>query len=149
MALGLQESNTPHILNDLHTAIGLKYVRLNFNICIRNDVDWLTSLSGPQIAVQNSSPRVDLHLEVYLDQMAPEKHNICELEERISLILRQVDGRWMQRQISPFRGEKVYKIDYQILLHDYENFVEKLHQYALTQLDREFTEVLEAKLTED
>ena len=143
MALGQLESNTPNILNDLHAAIGLKYIKLNFNIEVRESIDWAMVISGSPVGIHNDPPRVDLRLEVYLDQMAPEKHNIAEIEKRIAAVLEAVDGRWMQRQISPFRGEKIIKIDYQIMLADYNNFIEKLHQYALTQVDIEFREVLE------
>lgn len=143
------QTNEPNILNDLHTVIGLKDVRISYSISVHQDIHQDMGWNGPSIHSYMGHPDTDLHLELIVNQMSmtDKKDLFQKIEERLFLMAQNSEAIFVQRQVSPFREEPVYKIDYKFKLKDHDSFITKLHEYALTQMDIEFREALEDELT--
>ena len=99
----------------------------------------------------NGSPDVDLDLKFYIDQnaMLSKEDLFTSIENKLCDMLQVVDGVFTQRSVIPYGESKAITVGYSVKLSDYDNFVSKLNKMARSQVDREFTKVLEAKLTED
>lgn len=143
-------SNEPDINRDLIQALGKDYIAIDFRVHQQFNADPVWTING-QVIHHQGTPEVTLHLAIHIDQRAVvTRDELYDLEQQVSATINAVDGHFTQRTIEPFRQkDEVFRLTYTIKLKSYENFVQKLHKYALTQLDREFTKLLEAKLTED
>lgn len=144
-------SNDPDILSDLNSIINLKYATVSFTVTRRECTAafWGTGYSSPVMAMPTYED-VDLRLSVMISQKSIlVKEDVFQhLESRIGGMCHHVGGMFLGRSVQPFDGKDVYLVEYSIKLTDYDNFTTKLHQMALTQLDREFIEVLEQEIAE-
>lgn len=150
--MGLQvNSNEPNVNRDLIQALGKDYVAIDFRVHQEFNHDPVWTMNGQVIRTYNGPADVTLHLVIYIDQRAQvNRDELYDLEQQVSTTINAVDGRFIQRTIEPFRDkDNTIRLTYTVKLTSYEDFTQKLHKYALTQLDREFTKLLEAKLTED
>jgi len=148
--VSVQQGSNDQLTRDIVNVMGLgNNIQVYYTINARNNVDTMFSIGRGSVHQYMGAPDVDLDLDIYVNQMSLlKKEDIFQkLEERISAMLHHVQGVFLQRQISPFRGEPIYRIQYKIKLMDYDSFSTKLHEYAMTQLDLEFREVLEETLT--
>ena len=70
-----------------------------------------------------------------------------QLELEVTSLCQAINGHFQSRETEPLRDRPYMQLSYQISLGDYENFVDLLHKYALIQMDKDFTEILEKTLT--
>jgi hypothetical protein len=96
--------------------------------------------TGPTIA--------ELELRFFIDQMSerPTLLILGDLENRITQFISQVNGVYLSRNVEI--GERKV-VDYKFRLNDYDSFYESLTLLSRKRLDKEFTEALESKLSED
>ena len=152
MALAQQvSSNSPDIISDLNVVLGCKYTKIQYNLSIRENIFQSQGMSGQMVGFHNGAPSVDLDLKFYIDQSAllSKEDLFTSIENKLCEMLTTVDGVFTQRSVQPFGETKAITVGYSVKLSDYDNFVSKLNKMARTKTDREFTKVLEAKLTED
>lgn len=90
-----------------------------------------------------------LHITFYINQLATlEKKDIFQiLEEKIGDISFHGNSRIRQRYMNQEHSEN-YKITYEIIFHDFEEFGKGIKHFAKLKADKEFIQALEAKLQE-
>lgn len=143
--------NDSKIYTDLVNVLCCKHTRLDFNIYTRENDDIALNMTGSPINMGMSKPTIDLNINIYVDHHAvvdSPDDILQKVEERVGAMVHEIQGLFIQRLVQPFREQFIYKISYKIRLPGYVQFEEDLHQYALTQLDKEFREVLEEKISE-
>ena len=147
-----QQVNNPTINKDLRTILGSDEIRFSTTLSVRSHSDLQYTMGGGQIATHTGPPTVELTVELYLNQASnilDREFDFHKVEARLTTAVNVMDGRFMQRVIEPFRDDNPLKVLYVFRLKDVETSLYNLHQYALTQVDQEFTAALESKLLED
>lgn len=123
--------------------LSLPFAKLGeFNINVRmND---LYSLHG---MVSHSPISADLKLEFYIDQLssATNAHEI--LEQHLAYFLETTSGAFTGRSLNYGRDNEV--VTYMIKVYDYNQFLDNVYKAYNHLIDKEFTQALEAKLSED
>lgn len=142
-------NNFQEIQTVLDTVLGFDDVKIAFDISISNHQEDISSRYGSAY-MHVGGPSVELYLKYYINQMSVDSPSIIftKIEHKLTELLYHVDGVFSQRVVEPFRANEVTTIYYTVKLQDFENFVSKLDTFARLKYDREFTEALEAKLSE-
>lgn len=134
---------------DLNECISDEDVKIEHSISIQENLVDMHHLGG-HAAIFSGPPDITLTLNVYFNQKSYQDMNLVERTEKsVSEIIQGVEGRFMSRHVYPFRSDSTCKIVYVVKLLDYEDFQVKLHNLALSKMDREFTEAFETKITEN
>lgn len=145
--------NDPLINKYLITIVGSDKVRIANQISITqqfDEFDVYSSINAGHYVTVTRPPLVEMTVQM-LYAISPNpldrEFDFHKLEQRLSTAVNVMDGRVMRRSTTR-QGFDGMLAEYTVQLPSYEESIEKLHQYALTQVDREFTEVLETKLSE-
>lgn len=146
--MALRENNDYNIANDLNMVFGEPWLTISHSLAVQSDVDVDQTRN---VFSKMTADTIELSLTFFIDQkLAPSSKNALGIiDDRLALMLQQVEGKFVQRIVQPFERKNTHKVSYTIRLPDFDNFTEKLHQYALTQVDKEYAEVLEAELSKD
>jgi len=116
----------------------------SFNVSIQSNMD---ALNGGMSTYMGPAD-IDMSLTYILNQMADTEKTLTDLEASVSVILKKTKGVFIGRNVNyDYSGKKV--VNYRLKLSDYNLFTQLTNELYLKQMDREFTEALEAKLSED
>lgn len=142
--------NDPTIADDLFVVLGQPWLRITHSISVRSS-DQISFGHTNQYTTYMGPPNTELFLTFYIDQLASltSKDVLQSLDEDMGKMLHHIDGIFTQRTVEPFKEQQCHWVSYKVKLRDFDNFVNKLHHYALSKVDEEFTVALETKLSED
>lgn len=143
------ESSPFEIQMDLVTILGSDSIEIDHSIDVVDHDNTVMSMSGITVSY-NHGPDVILYIRINCCRRL-NAHTLDRIEHDISDMLRFTDGFFKSRKVEPFGagGNSYYRAEYQIKIFRLNDFINKLHQYALIKVDKEFIEALETKLTED
>jgi hypothetical protein len=141
VALVAQGNNSPH--DEVVQLLELENTKLQWSINIDSNIDMHNmGMSMP--------PSTRLLLTYYINQAAlvAPLSIFKTLENHIAEFNKHVDGSFVHRSVEPFRGEYATTIKYEIVIRDYDHFSNTVSKLARAKVDAQFTQALEAKLSE-
>lgn len=145
--VSVQLGNNP--TDELVQLLQLEDTKLHYAIDVTYDHDDMHYMGGG-FAGSQGRQQMRLTLTYYINQHPSTPLQIFQsLETLIAEFLKDVNGVFTQRTMEPFRGEYVMTVMYSALIADYDNFIATLPELARKKADRDFTQALEIKLSED
>lgn len=135
------QGNNPS--DELIQVLELENTKLQYTINMDNNMD-MHNMG------MVTNPHVRLSLTYYINQHPNTPLQIFKIiETHLADFNSKVDGVFTSRSMEPFRGEYVTVVKYEIFLRDYDHLMDGIAKMAKEKVDRDFTEALEAKLSED
>ncbi len=123
----------------------------SFQVSVDSNMQTFYTMNGP-VNMQNGPLSATLDIRFFLDQMEVETKSLPvlmgELEHHASLFCAQCDAAFISRNYS-YGASKVTELNYSFKLYDYDSFLKNVEKFGRERIDREFTQALEAKLSED
>ena len=149
-----QQENKEQVMLDLHTFFG-KDVRVAYSV----ETKYVSSLTrsypgaGPPVG-QTGKMKTTLFLKFHMDMfgMFPDERpyeRLGRLEYNMNLLLKKTNSSFLKRDMYSDALNYGNVQDYTIELEDFNTFKHELHTLALDEVNRQFAQALEAKLSED
>ena len=142
-----QASENLNITNDLNCVFRIPHTTIRHRIDTRyHSSSWSSPFS--MVALH---PDTDLILEFFIDPLAQvdNKDLFTLIEEKISDLLTEVNGAFLQRWVCPFTAGKPMVLTYTVKIESINELSTTLSKFARDIADKEFTEELEKKLLEN
>lgn len=122
-----------------------------FQINVDSNIQTFQTMNGP-VSMYNGPLSATLDVKFYLDQIEVETKSLGslmgELEYQASRFCAECDAAFQSRNYS-YNTSKVIELNYSFKLFDYDRFLKNVEKFGRERIDREFTQALEAKLSED